>query len=129
MKDKVFKTNLRKVCRKYKIKAADIVAGTGLTDSQVGEIYNPNSTIQITLGTAHTIVAFLRERTGTMINLDYLIDDEYFEVYNKYAEKMLVHFKQRRAALDYYTINLERLQSEQDDFIEYLARLGERLDV
>ena len=129
MKNKIFKTNLRKVCRRYKIKAADIVAGTGLTDSQVAEIYNPNSATQVNLGHAHTIVVFLRERTGTMINLDYLIDDEDSEAYSVYAYKMLEHFKERRAALDYYARNLERLQAEQDDFLQYLETLTERLKI
>jgi len=128
MSDKIFKTNLRKICRKHKIKAADIVAGTGLTDSQVGEIYNPNSRTQVSLNHAYTIIRFLRERTSSVVNLDYLMDDEYFRIYSEYTDKMLVHFKERRAALNYYTINLERLQAEQDDFLKYLSDIREGLN-
>ena len=81
MSNASFKRNLRSICRKFKIRAADIVAGTGLTDSQVAEMYNPNSETHTRLDHAFHVVQFLRKRTNTAVNLDYLMDDHNFASY------------------------------------------------
>ena len=128
MPKSTFKKNLRSVCRRFKIRAADIVSGTGLTDSQVAEMYNPNSETHTRLDHAFRVVQFLRERTNTAVNLDYLMGDHNFEAYEHYVGKMLKHFKERKQGLNYYAEHLSRLQAEQDDFISYLSSIVEILE-
>ena len=128
MSNATFKKNLRSICRKFKIRAADIVAGTGLTDSQVAEMYNPNSETQISLDHAFRVVQFLRKRTNTAVNLDYLMGDHNFSAYKDYTARMLKHFHERKEALNYYAHNLSRLQNEQDDFIEHLSHVADILE-
>lgn len=128
MSNATFKKNLRSICRKFKIRAADIVAGTGLTESQVAEMYNPNSQTHIRLDHAFGVVQFLRERTNTAVNLDYLMDDHNFAAYKDYTARMLKHFKERKEGLNYYAQHLCRLQDEQDDFIEHLSYIADILE-
>ena len=127
MSNATFKRNLRSICRTFKIRAADIVAGTGLTDSQVAEMYNPNSGTHTRLDHAFRVVQFLRERTNTAVNLDYLMGDHNFEKYENFTTRMLKHFKERKEGLNYYAEHLSRLQAEQDDFINHLSHIAEIL--
>ncbi|MEL0118985.1 MAG: hypothetical protein VXB01_08605 [Opitutae bacterium] len=128
MPNATYKRNLRSFCRRFKIRAADIVAGTGLTDSQVAEMYNPNSVTHTRLDHAFLVVQFLRERTNTAVNLDYLMGDHNFATYEYYTKSMLKHFEERKEGLNYYAEHLSRLQREQDDFIGHLSYIAEILD-
>ena len=127
MSNATFKRNLRSICRTFKIRAADIVAGTGLTDSQVAEMYNPNSGTHTRLDHAFRVVQFLRERTNTAVNLDYLMGDHNFATYEYYTKAMLKHFEERKQGLNYYAEHISRLQREQDDFIAHLSHIAEIL--
>ena len=128
MLSQTFKKNLRKICRKYKIKAADIVAGTGLTDSQVAEMYNPSSETGVSLEHACIVVKYLRGATNTLINIDYLIGDHQLARYYEYTKKISVHLQERAAALTYYENNLERLRGEQAEYVSYLQEISNLLE-
>ena len=128
MQSKTFKKNLRKICRKYKIKAADIVAGTGLTDSQVYEMYNPSSETGVSLEHACIVVKYLRQATNSLISIEYLVGDHQLSLYYEYTKKINVHLQERAAALTYYENNLERLRSEQAEYVEYLSNITRLLD-
>lgn len=132
MQSQKFKKNLRKICQQHKIRAADIVAGTGLTESQVYEMYNPSSETGVSLEHACTVVKYLRQVTKSVINIDYLVEDHQLALYLEFTKKINVHLQERAAALEYYGTNLERIRTEQAEYIEYLTnitRLLEPLDL
>ena len=120
MSDKIFKSNLRHVCNKFGIKAADIVAGTGLSDSQVYEMYNPQSTTTVSLQHALLVVKYLKKKTKSLISVDYLVNDHQLALYYEMTKKVQKHLVERSEHLNYYEENLKRLQREQSDYIAYL---------
>ena len=120
MSDKIFKSNLRSVCNEFGVKAADIVAGTGLSDSQVYEMYNPQSTPTVSLQHALLVVKFLKKQTKSLLSVDYLANDHQLTLYYEMTKKVKKHLLERSEHLDYYENNLKRLQQEQSDYISYL---------
>ena len=102
---KLSRRNLRaKSAGRYKIKAADIVAGTGLTDSQVAEIYNPASSVTGTRFRSRFCQSFDYLRTAhaiRLINIDYLMGDHQLALYLRTlcTKRMLnVHLRRAKAA-------------------------------
>tara|TARA_R100001510_G_scaffold57759_1_gene67545 strand:- start:4898 stop:5296 length:399 start_codon:yes stop_codon:yes gene_type:complete len=123
MTDKIFKTNLRKFCQKFDIRAADIVAGTSLSDSVVYEMYNPASSTTVTLDHATVVIKYLRQKTRSLVSLDYLLDDHQLSMYFDFTSRIGKHLRERAQHLDYYDDNLARLKSEQKEYIDYLDRM------
>lgn len=128
MQSQTFKQNLRKICRQHKIKAADIVAGTGLTESQVAEMYNPSSETGVSLEHACIVVKYLRGATKSIINIDYLVGDHQLARHFEYTKRISVHLQERAAALTYYENNLQRLRDEQSEYVSYLQEIVSLLE-
>lgn len=123
MSDKDFKRNLRVFCKKFNIRAHDIVIGTGLSDSIVAEMYNPNSETTISLSHAVQVTHFLRNKTGALVNIQYFLGDDDFERFRQMLEMISDHLRDRQGALKYYEDNLGRMIADEKVISAYLAKM------
>jgi len=123
MSDKVFKTNLRKFCKTFGLRAHDIVVGTGLSESVVAEMYNPNSHTTVSLQAAVAVSHFLREETGALVNIQYLLGDADYTRFRDMLRMIDQHLKDRHGALKYYEENLDRMIADEKQISGYLFNL------
>ena len=128
MIDKQFKTNLRAFCKRFDVKAAEIVAGTGLSESVVYEMYNPSSMTTVSLDHAVTVARFLRERTDSLVNIQYLLGDRNYDTFRQMLRRIDKHLQDRQGALKYYEQNLDRMITDERQISEYLSVLIKMAD-